>query len=279
VVLLLPLLYVGYLFTIIDGIRRAPLLPTFDGPEGRGTNVLLLASEKDDSLLRVDADTLLVQLIHISEDRRTAAVIHFPRDLALENAAGKRRTLVSAHRRDGAAGIAQALQERLGLRIDHVAQVDFQAYVEATDQLDGVDLTDDTAGRLSGAEALDWVSSDEPEIVLGRRVQDWERSLLREGLRPGVVLNPVSLVGLLRSMADHTALDETFTNRAVRSLAWQSRRLTPDQVIFFTAPVADLPKAASSSPGTRIRPDDAALTRLAEVLAVDNTSGIASFDN
>lgn len=277
---MVPLLYVGYLFSIIDGIRRAPLLPTYDGPQGRGTNILLLASDKDDSILRADPDTLLVQLIHISDDRRTASVIHFPRNLALSPAEGeKRRTLAAVHEDERAAGIADLLQQRLKLRIDHVAQVDFQAYVEATDRLDGVDLSDDTAGPLSGAQALTWSSADEPEIVLGRRHQDWERSLLREGLRPAVVLNPITLVGLLKSMAEHTVLDETFTNRAVRSLAWQSRRLTPDQVIFFTAPVADLKAALAAPSGARLRPDDAAITRLGEVLAVDNTSGIASFDN
>ena len=280
VLLVLPLLYVGYLFSIVDGIRRAPLLPVFDGPEGRGTNILLLASEEDDSRLRVDPDTLLIQLVHLSEDRRTASVIHFPRNLALARAVGERRQpLAAVHEADGAAGIADLLQTRLQLRIDHVAQVDFQAYVEVTEHLDGVDLTDDTAGRLSGDEALAWASADEPEVVLGRRHQDWERSLLREGLKPGVVLNPFTLVGVLTSIADHTVLDETFTNGAVRILAWQSRRLTPGKVIFFTAPVANLQRALAAGPDERIRPDDAAITRLGEVLAVDNATGIAAFDN
>lgn len=280
VALVVPLMYVGYLLSIVDGIRRAPLLPTFDGPQGRGTNILLLASEKDDSLLRVDSETLLVQLVHISADRRAAAVIHFPRNLALAPAEGqRRRTLVSAHEDDGAAGVADLLQQRLQLRINHVAQVDFQAYVEATDHLDGIDLTDDQAGRLGGAEILAWATAEESEIVLGRRHQDWERSLLRDGLQPRVVFNPLTLVSLLNSLAAHTVLDETFTNRAVRSLAWQSRRLTPGNVIFFTAPVANLPQALVAGPQDRIRPDEAAITRLGEVLAVDNASGIASFDN
>jgi anionic cell wall polymer biosynthesis LytR-Cps2A-Psr (LCP) family protein len=283
VLVLLVLGYVAYLNAQLAGIRRAPLLADYAGAQGAGTNVLLIGSDNAAGSLVLDPDTVVVQLVHLSADGRRAAVVHLPRDMWLPqpgtNGAGS-WTLLDAYRIGGGPKIVETVQLDLGLTVDHVVQVSFSAYRRVTDRIGGVDLPTTAGARhFTGAQALAYAdAADLPQgtVDTGHRHQQWLKAMLGEALRPGSVLNPLRLVGLLRDTTSRTVVDDTFTTGAMRSLAWHVRHLRADGIRYLTAPY----RGFAVRSGQRVLlPDPQQLAQLGVALRTDNQAAIASFTN
>ena len=284
-VLLLVLGWLWQLNHLLAGVRRAPLLSEYDGPAGQGTNLLVVESGQKPGMLRPDQASLVVQLVHFSDDFSSAAVVHFPRNLALKGGPAQRIDRIWA--RGGAPLMVRTLQSRLGLRIDHVAQVALTGYQEATDLIGGVTLqsTPLTGGgptrHVTGAEARAWAEQRDhltyADIETGRRHQEWQRAMLVGALRPRVVLNPITVTRLVSALTHNLVVDDTLTTSALRSLVWHSKNLRPGNIRYLTVPVG--PAAPTRPVRATIHPDAERLGGLSLALSTDNTSAIAGYDN
>ena len=299
-IVLLLLIAVLYVNAQMSGIRRAPLLPDFGGRGGAGTNVLLVASNSSEHSLASDPRTMVIQLVHVSADGADADVVNLPTDLYLPDAGtsakhrGSRR-LVDAYRSAGIPRVATMVQSALGINIDHVAQVGFAGYVRVTDRLGGVDMPSDQGLRhFTGAQAERYTTEDAASsIAAGRANQQWLKAMLTSALTPSVLLNPFTLVGLLRDTKPNLVLDDGFTNGALRGLLWRSRHLRPSSIRFVTVPyvryatrtmVSTTTKADGKEKKVRTRakvllPDVPGLEQLGAAVRIDNDSGVAVFDH
>jgi len=296
-VLLAALIYVN---AQMSGIRRAPLLPDHAGRTGLGTNVLIVASDSAQHSLASDPRTMVLQLVHVSADGANASVINLPTDLFLPapsdatGDAGPQR-LVDAYRTAGVPRLVATVQDALGIDVDHAAQVGFAGYVRVTDRLGGIDMPSDQGIRhFTGAQAEHYsTSTADTSIAAGRANQEWLKAMLTSAMTPGVLLNPFTMVGLLKDTKPNLVLDDEFTNGGLRGLLWRSRHLRPSSIRFLTAPSTGYaartlvehttkPDGTKKTVRTRIRvllPDLAGLKQLGAAVRADNDSGIAVFDN
>ena len=129
-----------YLNGLGDDIRRAPLLPSYSGPPSEGHNYLLLGSDSRADDLRAGARADVIQLVHLSEDYKQAAVIHFPRDLYVPIPGHGKNKINAAYAFGGAPLLVRTIQDYYKINIEHVAQVGFGGFVKVTDIVGGVDV-------------------------------------------------------------------------------------------------------------------------------------------
>ncbi|MGN6781947.1 MAG: LCP family protein [Marmoricola sp.] len=272
-----------YLDAQLAGIRRAPLLPAFDGAGGVGTNVLLITSAATGDSLALDQRTMVVQLVHVSADRSRATVVDVPRDLLVRPSRTAPRaslpasgTVRQVYARGGDPALVTWVRSVLGIRVDHVVQVSSDAYRRVTDRLGGVTLAT-AAGprRLDGGGALRY--ADAPGITTveaGHRYQQWLKAMLTATVRPGVLLDPFVVVGLLRDATPRLIADDTFTTGAMRGLLWSCRHLDPGSIRYLTTPH----RHYATIHGHRVLLGDrAALTQLATALRHDDASALGTF--
>lgn len=227
-----------------DGLNIV-LLGTDTG-ESRGNRAIMDAVSDDPwpaGTYRSDATMLL----HIPEDRDAAYFVSMPRDsyVPLYDAAGapagdnKINAALSLY---GPTGAMLTIEQLSGLRMDHVAIVDWDGFADITDAVGGVAVTIAGEGRveLDGEGALDYVREryDLPggDFDRVRRQQNFIRAMTRSVLSRDVVANPRRLKTTLDAVTAHLAVDDDFSNGDIRSLAWSLRGLDSDDLHFITLP-------------------------------------------
>lgn len=290
VALLLALLWL--LNHLLGGIQRAPLLPPYDGPPSLGENILLLGSDSRAHDIHVDGRSDVIQLVHISADGRSAAVVHVPRDLYVPIPGHGRSKVNAAYAWGGAPLVVRTLERLLGLNIDHVAQTGFTGFAHITDTVHGVDMKvsqvtaqDRSLGlartgwqHFDGNQALAYVRVRYGlrlgDIDRGKREQQWLAAMLGKVHQPGTLLNPVRLFRMVRGVTPYVVLDDTFTNGELRSLALELRHLGPAHVTWLTAPWAgfrDVPGV-----GSTVTPDRVGLRQLGTAMREDDMQSLAA---
>jgi len=185
-------------------------------------------------------------LIHVPSDREHLYVISIMRDsfVRLHDDKGEpaeNAKINAALSLYGPSGAVATFENFTGLRIDHFALLDWDGFEGITDALGGVEM-DLADGRqtLSGAEALDYVRARKTlphgDFDRVQRQQNFLRAVLSGAFDAGTLRNPVKLKRTLDATTSHLAVDESFSNGAIRSLAWSLRSLRPHKVTYMTAP-------------------------------------------
>ena len=211
----------------------------------------------------------VVILAHLYAGRQAAQLVSLPRDAYVqipahadaatgENVPARPDRLNSAFADGGPPLLVETVQQLTGLRVDHYVQVDFRGFKTLVDALGGVEVCltepqrdfrsgiDLPAGRqtVQGEQALAFVRQrtglPRGDIDRIRRQQLLLGALVREVLSAGTLLNPVRLNGVLQAGTASLQVDETLTTSRLRRLALGLRGLDAADVVFTTAPVADL---------------------------------------
>lgn len=197
------------------------------------------------------SDTIMI--LHITGDRKSAYLISLPRDSWVEIPGRGTNKINAAYSFGGPPLYIQTVEKLTGLRIDHLAVIDWAGFKALTDALGGVQMTfdDDTrfasgkyynAGThtLSGEEALDYVRERKTlqrgDFDRMARQQNFLRSLMRQTLSNGTISNPLKLGRALDAITQNLSVDEEFTTKAMRDLALDMRGLRASSVTFMTAP-------------------------------------------
>lgn len=229
--------------------------------ENESLNIVLLGTDTGESrgnrsiMDAVVADTWpagtyrsdATMLLHIPESRDAAYFVSIPRDsyVPLYDASGepagenKINAALSLH---GPTGAMLTLEQFSGIRMDHIAIVDWDGFADITDAVGGVAVTIPDEGRveLDGEGALDYVRQryDLPggDFDRVRRQQNFLRAMTRTMISRGVVTNPPRLKSTLDAVTSHLAVDDDFSNGDMRSLAWSLRGLDSDDIHFITIP-------------------------------------------
>jgi len=231
------------------------------------------------------SDTIMV--LHIDPAQKKAAILSIPRDLYLPIAGtGRSDKVNSAFSSGGAQRLIATIQQGLGIRINHYAEVDFVGFKDIVDAVGGVPIFVPTPARdaftglqigkagclnLDGIAALAWVRSRHYEYLsqgkwvedgradIGRieRQQDFIRRMMKKAFSAGIS-NPLTLNRLIGIGVNNLTIDESMSTGDITTLARRFNSLDPDTVQTLTLPgngtyvgdmaVIMLDKAAAQAP-------------------------------
>jgi LCP family protein required for cell wall assembly len=203
------------------------------------------------------SDTVMV--MHIPADREAAYVVSIPRDslVTIYDDTGEphdENKVNAAFSTYGPFGTWRTVENLSGLRLDHMAIIDYGGFKDLTTAIGGVDLYipesvydsqqdqqwDEGWVHLEGELALKYVRmrygllrGDFDRVA---RQQNFLRAVLRKTLADDTVGNPVKFTRTLEAVVRNLTVDESWTNGDLRGLALDMRGLETKDVRFVTLP-------------------------------------------
>jgi LCP family protein required for cell wall assembly len=250
-----------------DGLKRTDPFAALEGRPQKvvdGTlNILLVGSDsRDPDMPSVEGgpartDTLVIMHIPASHDK--AYLVSIPRDTWVyvpespDGQNGDTMAKINASYAWGGLPLTVETVERFtGVRMDHVALIDFNGFIKVTDALGGVDLNIEqsivsihepyrtfTAGpnHLDGAEALDYVRQryqfPDGDFARMRHQHEFLKALLDKAVSRGTVTNLGTFKDFVSSVASALTVDKDFS---LIDLGWQFRSLRSQNLTFLVSP-------------------------------------------
>lgn len=284
--------------TIDDNVSRELSLPTSGPvddsgdpitlPTGTGVNILLIGSDArpEDTFSRSD----VMVLVHLPEDRSQIQLIHFPRDLYVPIPGHGSNKLNAAYAFGDAPLVVEAIQNLAGIKIDHLALIDFEGFKRMTDAVGGVRVyaeeASDGSGNggpvaihqgwndLNGEQALYFVREryqlSQGDISRGRRQMAFVKALMTKALSRETITNPKRVLDFADAASSNLVVDDGFTMDRMRDYAFSLRSVRSKDIVFITAPYSGL--GSDPSAGSIVVLDRAKMTQLGELIRTDRLS-------
>jgi LCP family protein required for cell wall assembly len=257
-VVALPLVtawYLGHRLTSrigrIDGVfaplpaGERPARPAPGSPGAGAVNVLVLGDDPR-------ADTLV--LLHLDGRRRLAAAVSLPGSAWVTVPGAGDGTLRDAVA-DGPSTAVATVERLTGLRIDHLAVLDWAGISDLVDHVGGIEVVvpetmpDPDGGAtwaggslhyLVGPAALRFVREragpPDDELAAIRRQQRVLGAVLRSALHQEMGEDPRMLYGFLGILADHVSVDAGWSSVDMARLGFSLRGFHSANLHFLTAP-------------------------------------------
>ncbi len=204
------------------------------------------------------SDTIMV--VHIPADRKSAYAVSIPRDsyVPIYDESGtehSKQKINAAFSEYGPFGTLRTVENLTGLRMNHLAVIDFEGFRDLTAAIGGVDvyvpqtITDTKQNQtwpqgmnhLEGNLALKYVrmryglaNGDFDRVA---RQQNFLRAVMEKVLSDGTIGNPVKFTKTLDAITSHLTVDQSWSSGDIRSLALGLRNLDSDHVKFVTLPL------------------------------------------
>lgn len=234
-----------------------PPAPTRAETAKNSLNFLMLGSDSRGNGDQGRSDVIV--LAHISDDRTSVHLVHFPRDLYVDIPGHGKNKINAAFAFGGAPLLAQTLENVIQVPIDHVAKVDFNGFKAMTDAVGGVDVMVAEASpgypqgimHMSGAQGLTFVRDrhdlSQGDISRGQRQLAFIEAVMLKGLSKDTLLNPAKLASFLEAATTNLTVDRSFDVGAMRSLAIEMRSIRGGDIHFLTAPWTGIGTAAGGA--------------------------------
>lgn len=253
-------LYINQIADSASALEHTEALPDYVGRPSSATaadgssamNVLVTITDQGS----LDA----VVLANLSASRRNVTLITMP--AALRASADAEHTLASGYAADPVL-TARAVESLTGSRVDHLIQVDLAGFAGVVDavggvRLDGADL--DGAGAVAAVRASSKPSMTAAALLRATLVSAEPSS----GMMPALSV-PVDAI----QAASHcTRIDAGLTSEVISQTLMASSVRAGEIRVWPLATVTD---------GTRVVPDDGALSALAAALAEPNLPSTAEY--
>lgn len=212
---------------------------------GDGTSILDDAASASWPRGKYRSDATMV--LHIDQEREAAYVVSIPRDsyVPVYDDSGEEREstkINAALSLYGPSGAIATVEKLTGVRIDHLAMVDWDGFEAITDAVGGVELSvpGEGARRYDGAEALEYVrvrkTLPNGDFDRVERQQNFLRAVARGTNQARIWRNPVRLKRTLDAVTRNLAVDDAWSDGDIRSLALDLRGLKPADIVFVTVP-------------------------------------------
>jgi len=296
--LLVPALMLAAVAVYLDrrlaGIDRVPLeIPEAGRPvrppsAGDSLNILVVGADNGDEGVDIAAalangswvpgqhrsDTLMV--VHITADRRQVDVVSLPRDSYVAIPGHGQDKINAAFSYGGPSLLVQTVEQFTGMRIDHVAIMDWNGFRDLSAAVGGVEIyiphtfRDPVHGNtwtegyhiLAGDEALEYVRTryglPNGDFDRIQRQQNFVRELMRKLMAAGTVTNPARFLDVLGTLTSDLTVDDDFSSHEIEALAWSLRHVRPSDVQYLTSPMQ---RYAVTSAGASIIVPDVSRTR------------------
>ncbi|GGM05645.1 LCP family protein [Dactylosporangium sucinum] len=233
-----------------------------EGAKG-AMNFLLLGSDTRDPENQGGSRSDTIIVLHLDKNRSKAQMVSIPRDTWVFVPKSKNGQYGNTNAKINAAyawgGVpltVQTVERFTGVRIDHVAIVDFSGFREIVDALGGVEidvtesftsthsLNPDGKRRfekgvqtMDGAAALDYAREryafKDGDFARIRHQQQVIKAILNKAASGGTLANPARLNSFLHATADSVTVDGTLN---IFDMAMELRNLRGDDLSFFTSP-------------------------------------------
>lgn len=297
--LLLVLVLVGGLFvwnlgrtfdarkqSIDDAFPAEAVRPAAGSPQDRGTTVLLLGADSrpggraDVGVEGERADTIMV--VHLPEDGGEACVISILRDTWVPIPGVGEAKINAALDVGGVPLVVRTVEDLVGTRVDHVAEVDFAGFQALTDALGGVTLEvpqdfvsnegmlfEQGPEHMDGERALEFVrerkafANGDYQRVVNQRT--YLRSVLDRALSRQTLLNPFRLHAVVSDFSPYLQVSEGLDARWVAGLAPDLAGLSAADLTMATAPQQGL--GVSPDGQSVVLPDLEAMAGLGEAMS------------
>lgn len=261
---------------VFSGLTRRPPVPT-EGPAAHAVNILLLGTDRRSAVGTTGSearapewipgaqrsDTLM--LVHIDGDRRGASVVSIPRDAWVPVRGHAMQKINAAFSYAGPSLAVQTVEDLTGVRIDHLAVVDWTGFEQLTDAAGGVTVTVPrtvtdsargitwTAGvhTLDGRQALAYVRQryglPGGDLDRVRRQQSFLRSLMQASLHTQMRKDPAMVYDFLDTVTRHLSVDSDWSVDDMARLMISLRDLRSARIRYLTVPVAGLGREGDQS--------------------------------
>ena len=193
-------------FTPLEDAARPPLTGALTfllvGTDTRSDAPTTGTGAGGDGLGRDRSDVLM--LARVDAARTGATIVSIPRDSWVDIPGHGRNKINSAYAAGGPSLLVQTVEGLTGLRVDHLAVIDFAGFEALVDAVDGIDVTTGTGpivSHLDGEAALKFVRQRQAQ-PLGdldrvRHEQMALRALLVKTMSNGALTDPGGLYRLL----------------------------------------------------------------------------------
>lgn len=235
-----------------------PLLLT--GEAAKAQNILLLGTDTrgsiNGSIANISgqrSDSIMV--VHIPANRKNISVMSILRDSWLEIPGHGKAKINAALSYGGVPLAVQTVEGLLGVRMDHVAIIDFAGFKGVTDALGGVDI-DNPIGfdsyhmpghyfakgtlHLNGIEALAFVRERyafrDGDFQRARNQQAFIKAVLKRTLSAETLTDPGKISGLIGAVAPYLAVDRGLNSAYAAGLGVELRTVRVGDVTFFAMP-------------------------------------------
>jgi LCP family protein required for cell wall assembly len=215
-------------------------------PDDQSSTTATVSGERSDAIM----------LMHVSADHKKAYLVSIPRDTYVfipeyKGNGGYKAKINAAFAWGGAALTVRTVEGFTGVKIDHVAKIDFNGFQKMTDAVGGVDVTVDKTvfdprskrtfqagvNHLDGKMALDYVRQryglPRGDFDRVQRQQIFLRALMQKATTTGTLTNPAKLKSFLDATAESVTVDKGLS---VKDMALQFRKLRADDLAFVTTP-------------------------------------------
>jgi polyisoprenyl-teichoic acid--peptidoglycan teichoic acid transferase len=235
-----------------SGAAPAGHQKTADPDKGQPVDILLLGSDSRDKNSG-DGRSDTIMLLHLSQDRKHAYLISFPRDLWVDVPGHGKNKINAAYSYGGTKLLASTINELTGIGVDHAAVIDFSGFADLTDAVGGVTINNTHAfsthgfnypkGKitLSGKKALWFVRErhDLPNGDFGRAANQRKvvKALAAKLATPGTLADPTKLSRVIGNLAKYVTVDSGLSDRAILGLA-SSMKTAASSLVTLQAPVS-----------------------------------------
>jgi LCP family protein required for cell wall assembly len=223
-------------------------------PQATGAlNYVLLGSDSRDADNSDNGRSDSIMVVHLNAARTKAYIVSFPRDMYVAIPGHGRNKINAAFSFGGAKLAVATLENLLGVRMDHVALIDFEGFVQLTDDIGGVTVTNKHAfsshgftypkGKITikGKQAL-WFVRERHALPGGDldRAQNQRnviKAIVEKGVSPSTMADPVKYLKFISGVAQHVTVDSTLSDAEIRSTAL-SIKLTGKDIVSVQAPIS-----------------------------------------
>lgn len=252
-----------------------------DPSKGQALNFVLIgADSRPDEGDVGRSDSLMVA--HLDADRKAAYLVSFPRDMWVSIPGNGEGKINAAYAFGGTSLTISTLEGVLDTRMDHVAVVDFEGFVQLTEVVGAVTVENEyeftSHGyeypkgkiKLEGKKAL-WFVRERHAFPTGdfqraKNQRTFVKALLGKALSPSLIADPVKFNSFVAAVGDCLTVDSGLTADTILGLA-TSLDFEPDELQMLQAPVSG---TGTSADGQSIDiVDEAQMAELGKALKND----------
>jgi LCP family protein required for cell wall assembly len=234
-------------------------------------------------------------VLHLPEDRNKAYLFSIPRDSYVQIYDGNgepvgKDKINSAFADYGPPGYVSTVEHLVGIRMDHLAIIDWAGFKDIVDALGGVTVyvpeTTEPDPKLDnivfekgynefdGETALKYVRSRINFALqdIGRidRQQNFLRAVIQKIDDTGMVTDPQAFSQTFKAIADNLTVDAGWDSGELRDLAWSVRGLRTKDLKAMSAPLDQTdPFPTIDGVGSAVRLDVKAIRALFEAMKND----------
>jgi len=232
-------------------------------PQETGTlNYVLLGSDSRDPGNEGNGRSDSIMVVHLNAKRTKAYIISFPRDLYVSIPGYGRNKINAAYSFGGAPLTVRTLEDLSGVKMDHVVLIDFDGFIQLTDDLGGVTVPNKTAftshgfdypkGKITikGERAL-WFVRERHSLPGGdldraENQRNVIKAIAAKGLSAGVISDPARFTTFLGNVAKHLTVDNSLSDAEIRRTA-VSLRLSSSDITLLQVPISGFPMIGGQS--------------------------------